>query len=133
MKKLSSILVIVTVLMLSALVLWSADKDLSMGKGMMMDKDMGEAMMGMCPVHGMMAMRMMTSRTIVATSDGGVIVYVANKLLKYDKDLNLVKKAAVDIDYQEMLNMVNDMKKNCSVCQMGETKVKERMDKKQAD
>lgn len=130
MKKLSLIIAFAAIMILSALVLWSADKDMSMDKGMMMDKDMGESMMGMCPAHGMMAMKMMTNRSIVPTSDGGVIIFVGNKLLKYDKDLNLVKKAAVDVDYQEMLNVMNDMKKNCSMCQMGEKKMKEHMENK---
>ena len=130
MKKLTSILVMAAVLMLSALVLWSAGKDMPMSKGMKMDKDMGEAMEGMCPAHGMMTMRMITSRNMVATSDGGVIIYVANKLLKYDKDLNLVKNAPVDIGYQEMLDIAKDMKTNCSMCKMGEMKMKEKMEKK---
>ena len=41
---------------------------------------------------GGMVMQMMGTmqKQMVATNDGGVIVMTSNKLLKYDKDLNLV-------------------------------------------
>ncbi len=44
---------------------------------------------------GSMAMQMMGSmqKQMAPTDDGGVIIMVGNKLLKYDKDLNLVKQA----------------------------------------
>ena len=42
-------------------------------------------------MSGMM-MKDMMGKEIVASGDGGVIVLVGNKLLKYDKDLNLVKE-----------------------------------------
>jgi len=53
-----------------------------------------EKQMGKEAIGGMM-MQMMgaTQKQMVATNDGGVIVLVGNKLLKYDKDLNLVKEA----------------------------------------
>lgn len=35
---------------------------------------------------------------MVATEDGGVVVLIGNQLLKYDKDLNLIKKVTVDVD-----------------------------------
>ncbi|MBP9855607.1 MAG: hypothetical protein KBD53_12130, partial [Candidatus Omnitrophica bacterium] len=47
-----------------------------MGKGMMDGK-----MMGMCPM-----MQSMMQKQVVATSDGGIIVVVGNKITKYDKD-----------------------------------------------
>ena len=130
MKKLSIMIVLAMILALSGLTAWSADKGMAMGKGMMMDKDMGEAMMGLCPAHSMMAMKMMTSRDMVASGDGGVIIFIGNKLLKYDKDLNLVKMAPVDYDYQGMMDVMKDMKKNCSMCQMCDMKMKEKMEKK---
>ena len=33
---------------------------------------------------------------IVATSDGGVVVLVGNKIVKYDKNLNLVKEVTIE-------------------------------------
>ena len=43
---------------------------------------------------GGMVMQMMGTmqKQIVATNDGGIIIMTGNKLLKYDKDLNLVKE-----------------------------------------
>ena len=65
-----------------------------------------------------MAMQMMTrmQKQMVATADGGVIVLSGNKLLKYDKDLNLVKEAelkrddTVRIDVGSMEEMIGKMK-----------------------
>jgi hypothetical protein len=61
-------------------------------------KDMSKCnMRGMgCP--GMMGM----GKEMVATSDGGIIVLVGNKLYKYDKDLNLKKEVELKIDKQMM-------------------------------
>jgi hypothetical protein len=67
-----------------------------MGKGAMM----GGKMMGMC---GMMH----PTPTIVATSDGGIVVLTGNKLTKYDKNLNVVKEA--ELKTPEM----SEMKKMC--------------------
>ena len=51
----------------------------------------GGMMGGMMAGHGMKPMMMgkMMERQMVATSDGGVVVLVGNKLLKYDKSLVL--------------------------------------------
>jgi hypothetical protein len=69
--------------------------DMMMQKGMMGKEMMGQqhGMVGMHPMSGMMC-----SSSLVATQDGGVIVLVGDKLLKYDKDLNLVKEAELKID-----------------------------------
>ena len=63
-----------------------------------MSKGMGmhEKMAGMARMHEMM------NKTMVATNDGGVIVMVGHKLMKYDKDLNLVKEAEIKIDWDKM-------------------------------
>ncbi|MEI8349265.1 MAG: hypothetical protein WCI77_03835 [Candidatus Omnitrophota bacterium] len=47
-----------------------------------------------------MAMNMlgMMQKQIVATGDGGAIVLLGNKLLKYDKDLNLIKVVELKAD-----------------------------------
>jgi len=52
----------------------------TMGCCGMMDKG---KMMGMCPMHGKM-MKSMMEKSVVATSDGGVVVMLGNKLFKYD-------------------------------------------------
>lgn len=47
-----------------------------------------------------MSMMAMMQKQMVASGDGGVIILTGNKLLKYDKDLNLIKavelKTSVD-------------------------------------
>jgi len=51
---------------------------------------------------GSTAMRMMgiLPKQMVATNDGGLIVLSGNKLLKYDKDLNLVKEVEIKTDFE---------------------------------
>ena len=69
-------------------------KDMMDGKSGMMGKGMMDGkMMGMCPM-----MKSMMERSVVATSDGGVVVVMGNKLTKYDKDLNVVKEAELKMD-----------------------------------
>lgn len=75
-------------------------------KGMMGEKMMGKGMMGM---HGMMG-----KASMVATKDGGVIVLKGNTLYKFDKNLNLVKEAALKADEMDM----SEMKKMCTTCPM---------------
>jgi hypothetical protein len=43
---------------------------------------------------------MMGNCSMVATPEGGVIVMMGNKLIKYDKDLNMVKEVEIKIDWQ---------------------------------
>jgi signal recognition particle GTPase len=62
-------------------------------------------MMSGMPMSGIMGIR------LISTSDGGVVVMVANKLYKYDKKLDLVKEAEVPIDLENMKNMMMNMQK----------------------
>ena len=43
----------------------------------------------------MMGMGMMQRDSVVATSDGGVVLMQGPRLIKYDKDLNLVKEVEI--------------------------------------
>lgn len=56
----------------------------------MMSKDMLSDMRMMRP--------MMMANNMVATSDGGFVVLVGNKLKKYDKNLVLQKEVEIDMD-----------------------------------
>lgn len=47
---------------------------------------------------------MMGARTMVASEDGGVIILAGNKLMKYDKDLNLVKEVEIKIEGCPMMD-----------------------------
>ncbi len=58
-------------------------------------------------------MKMMMEKEMVPTSDGGVIVLSGNRLLKYDKDLELVKEVKIEMDFEGMKKMMEKMKENC--------------------
>ena len=109
MKKLTYLIMITALLMITRFAFAEEMKDSMTGdgmeKGMMMDKGMmGGGMMKMMGMQGMMG-----KSSMVASSDGGVIVLVGNKLYKYDQDLNLVKEAEIKVDMEAM-------KKMCPMC-----------------
>jgi hypothetical protein len=54
---------------------------------------------------------MIMGKSLVATADGGVIVWLGNKLFKYDKDLVLQKEVEIKIDMESMQKMM----KKCSM------------------
>ena len=97
-------------------------QDTGMKKDGMMDKEdnggmmgggmMGRGMKGMMK-HGMM-MKMM-EKSVVATSDGGVVVIMANKMSKYDKDMKLVKEVDLTTDMGGMKKMMGEMMEQCSM------------------
>jgi hypothetical protein len=113
MKKSVLAVTAVLVLSVSGIALAQMDKD----KGMMDDKGMGmgmmkEGMMGKKDMmHGMM--KMMMEKTVVATSDGGIVIVSANKISKYDKDLNLVKEVELKAPTME------EMQKMCPMMGKG--------------
>jgi hypothetical protein len=75
--------------------------------------------------HGKKMMGMMGGKSMVATSDGGVVILFGHKLQKYDKNLVLQKEVEIKIDKEAMLN-----KMKCS--KMAEKKAQEDLkDKKE--
>lgn len=67
----------------------------------------------------MMSMNMggMMPKSMVSSNDGGVIILSGNKLMKYDKDLNLVKEVEIKgggmemkFDPSQMKDMMQQMK-----------------------
>jgi hypothetical protein len=70
----------------------------------------GHGMMGGkgCPMMGGMM-----QKSMVATSDGGVVVQSGHKLIKYDKNLNVVKEAEVKMDTEGMHTQMQGMMKDC--------------------
>lgn len=92
-----------------------------MGSGMMMQQGQKE---GMRPMPSMM-MKSMMEKSMVATQDGGVVVLIGNKLLKYDKNLNLQKEVEIKIDTVAMKDKMMPMQgknKNCSAMMQQENK-----------
>jgi hypothetical protein len=67
-----------------------------------------ERMTGMHDMYGTM-MGSMMGRSMVASEDGGVIIMMGDKLMKYDKDLNLVKEIQVEIDMDHMNALMTKM------------------------
>ena len=98
-------------------------KEDMMGKGVMQGGMMGDKRMtdeegkmkSMCPMHAMM-MKQMMGREMIATADGGVLILLGNKIIKYDKDLNLVKEAEIKPDMEGMQKMMMQMQESCPMC-----------------
>jgi hypothetical protein len=78
----------------------------------MMGKGMRSSKTGKLLMHNMMTNQMM-QKYMVATKDGGVVVMIGNKLLKYDKNLNLVKEAEIKIDFEAIKKMMQKIEKKC--------------------
>jgi hypothetical protein len=85
-------------------------------KGIMKDKQRmvlcRQKMMGHGSCMGAM-MKSMMSKSVLETKDGGLVVMVGNKLMKFDKDLNLVKEVEVKVDVTGMQEMMEQIMKNC--------------------
>lgn len=92
---------------------------------MMQDKQDMSGMKGMMKDMPMMMGGMM-KRQVVATSDGGVVVVAGNLLLKYDENLDLVKKTTIEISDEDMQQMMKKMQKHRGMCRkmMGQTEPK---------
>ncbi|MDP2911391.1 MAG: hypothetical protein Q8N76_03560 [Candidatus Omnitrophota bacterium] len=80
------------------------------------DEKKGDKKDGMnCPMCHMGKM-MMGGKELLATQDGGVVLMMGNKLIKYDSQLNLVKETEIKIDMEAMKTTMEEMKKNCPIC-----------------
>ena len=60
-------------------------------------------------MSNMMMMQAMREKSMIPTSDGGVLVVIGNQMMKYDKDLNLVKEAELKIDIDKMRKGMTSM------------------------
>jgi hypothetical protein len=58
----------------------------------------------------------MMMKTMTATPDGGVIVAIGNRLIKYDNQLNVVKDTEMKIDMNQIFSSVQKMMENCPLC-----------------
>lgn len=91
--------------------------------GDMMKRWPGKRGMKGKPMMAGMMMKAMMQRTVVATSDGGVVVSIGKKMVKYDQDMNLVKEVEIPVDMAELKKDMMDMVKNCPMmkAQMGDS------------
>jgi hypothetical protein len=89
-----------------------------MGHGGMMGEGgvMGRGgMMQTCPMHKMMAP--MPEPQIVATRDGGVVVMLAGRLYKYDRNLDLKAETELKIGLGQAQGMMMHMMGKCPMMQ----------------
>lgn len=68
-----------------------------------------------CPICHMNK-TMMNEKKLVATQDGGVVLMMCNKLIKYDANLNVVKEVEVKMDMEAMKKSMEEMKRDCPIC-----------------
>ncbi|MDD5218678.1 MAG: hypothetical protein PHN49_04285 [Candidatus Omnitrophica bacterium] len=120
MKRFISVMVIVGMVLIPAAAIAQesgAVQEPSMEKGM--PPMMGQGGPGMKHM-GQGGTGMMMPKTMVASRDGGVFVIAGNQLMKYDKNLNLVKKAEIKMDMagMGMPSMSGDMRKMCPLTGM---------------
>jgi hypothetical protein len=92
------------------------------GGGMMGGGMMGRGMMrqgagGMSCPGCAVACGAMMQESVTATNDGGVVVAVAGKLIKYDAALKKVSEANIDIDWSAIHQRVQQMMQNCPMAQ----------------
>ncbi len=82
---------------------------------------MKQGKMDMMRKCGMMMKKM--DKEMVATKDGGVIVMTGHKLMKYDKNLELVKEVKIKTGKEGMYKKMMEKKGKCPMCRgaMGET------------
>ena len=107
MKTMSKVIMLVAVIISFSAVSFAADAPQAGGPmmgGGMMGSGKGDGMGSMGTMMGMM-------NSLVATSDGGVVVMIGNKLYKYDKNLNLVKEAEIKVDFKGMQRMLEQFPK----------------------
>jgi hypothetical protein len=101
-------------------------------QGMMGGGMMGGGMMGggMMPMRGMMAQSMaesMSHDAMVATSDGGVVVWAGGKLMKYDSGLNLTKEIELKVDYEAMQQRMQKMMESMPMMRGGMMPMRQNM------
>lgn len=69
--------------------------DMPQEQGMSRGQEDGQGQMRRPKMNPMMMGMMGGKESLVATSDGGIVVLAGPKLLKYDKDLNLIKEVEI--------------------------------------
>jgi hypothetical protein len=55
----------------------------------------------------------MMKMDVVPTQDGGVVVLMGNKMVKYDKDLKQVKEVELKMDMDQTISMMQKQMKDC--------------------
>src|SRR3989338_3078535 len=63
-----------------------------------------------CSMCHMNKMMMMEGKKLIATQDGGVVLMMCNKLIKYDAGMNVVKEVEIKMDMEAMCKSMEEMK-----------------------
>lgn len=67
-------------------------------------------MMDSSAMCGMMMMHFMKPSAAFGTQDGGFVVIMGNKIMKYDKNVDLKKEVEIKVDTTAMRKMMQQMK-----------------------
>jgi len=110
MKTTKVLVLALAILLASSVIAFAYEHE--MKQESMMSQGMKAGKMKKTMMYGTLQ-KMMMAKQMVATKDGGVIVLLGNKLLKYDKNLNLVKETEIKIDFEAMNKMIQRMSKEC--------------------
>ena len=65
--------------------------------------------MGMCPMHALQPW-------VIPTQDGGILVVLGNRLIKYDSDLNQVEEVTIEMSREEMQSMIRQRREMMEMC-----------------
>jgi hypothetical protein len=87
-----------------------------MGRGMMMGPGPGPMAGPGCPGCGAIC-GALAQESVTPTSDGGVVVAVAGKLIKYDGALKRVAEADLDVDWTQVHRRIQQIMQNCPMTQ----------------
>jgi hypothetical protein len=83
-----------------------------MGRGMMMGPGPGPMAGPGCPGCGAIC-GALAQESVTPTSDGGVVVAVAGKLIKYDGALRKVAETELDVDWTQLHRKLQQIMQNC--------------------
>jgi hypothetical protein len=75
-------------------------------------------MMDSSAMCGMMMMHFMKPSTAFSTQDGGFVVIMGNKIMKYDKNVDLKKEVEIKVDTTAMKKMMQQMQQ-CPMMKSG--------------
>jgi hypothetical protein len=75
-------------------------------------------MMDSSAMCGMMMMHFMKPSVAFATEDGGFVVIMGNKIMKYDKNVDLEKEVEIKVDTTAMRKMMQQMQQ-CPMMKSG--------------
>jgi hypothetical protein len=87
------------------------------GGSCMMGPDMNGGMMGGTACPGGASCGMMQG-SVAATSDGGVVVVAAGKLIKYDAAFKKVNEVDLDVDWNAVNQKTSQTMQNCPMTHM---------------